>query len=108
MFMGARSGDKQILEPEEFFFPVVKDLVADQELLGTNTTSTVARRSTWFCGSRDHVDPSYEFAPFQDYVNSQIQDELNAAVGGNGHIVGSLRPGAGHRSWPTPLTRAIP
>ena len=39
-----------------------------------------------FAESSSHVDPSFEFAPFQDYVNIHIQDEIAAAIGGNGTI----------------------
>ena len=39
-----------------------------------------------FADASSHVDPSFEFAPFQDYVNTHIQDELSASLGGNGTL----------------------
>ena len=39
-----------------------------------------------FAEASSHVDPSFEFAPFQDYVNTHIQDEFSASIGGNGTL----------------------
>jgi multiple sugar transport system substrate-binding protein len=40
-----------------------------------------------FAKAEDHVDPSFQFAPFQDYVNSQLQDQFAAALAGKQTLV---------------------
>lgn len=87
MFMGGDPETSRYWNQKQFFFPVVKDLVVDQELMGTKYDFYGGQAvNLVFAEAANQVDPSYEFAPFQDYVNSQLQDELNAAVGGKGTL----------------------
>jgi multiple sugar transport system substrate-binding protein len=87
MFMGGDPETSRYWNQKQFFFPVVKDLVVDQELMGTKYDFYGGQAvNLVFAEAANQVDPSYEFAPFQDYVNAQLQDELNAAVGGKGTL----------------------
>ena len=86
-FMGADPEVARYWNAEIFLFPVVKEVLADPAVLdlkydfyGGQPVNQV------FAEASDHVDPSFEFAPFQDYVNTHIQDELAAAIGGNGTL----------------------
>jgi multiple sugar transport system substrate-binding protein len=70
-----------------FLFPVQKALLADKELMGHKYDFYGGQAvNEIFAEAENHVDPSFEFAPFQDYVNSQLQDELAAALSGKGTL----------------------
>ncbi len=87
MFMGGDPDSGKYWNQKQFFFPVLKDLVVDPELMGTKYDFYGGQAvNEVFAKAANEVDPSYEFAPFQDYVNSQLQDELNAAIGGKGTL----------------------
>ncbi len=43
-----------------------------------------------FATAENEVDPSFQFAPFQDYVNSQLQDALAAALAGKGTLTAAF------------------
>lgn len=91
MFMGGDPDSGKYWNQKQFFFPVLKDLVADNELMGTKYDFYGGQAvNEIFATAANQVDPSFEFAPFQDYVNSQLQDELNAAVGGKGTLSEAL------------------
>jgi multiple sugar transport system substrate-binding protein len=66
---------------------VQKALLADKELMGHKYDFYGGQAvNEIFAEAENHVDPSFEFAPFQDYVNSQLQDELAAALSGKGTL----------------------
>jgi multiple sugar transport system substrate-binding protein len=72
---------------KQFLFPVQKALLADQSLMGAKYDFYGGQAvNEIFAEAEDHVDPSFEFAPFQDYVNTQIQDEFAASIGGKGTL----------------------
>ena len=86
-FMGADLEVAKYWNTEIFLFPVVKEVLADPAVLdhkydfyGGQAVNQI------FADASSHVDPSFEFAPFQDYVNTHIQDELSASLGGNGTL----------------------
>jgi multiple sugar transport system substrate-binding protein len=86
-FMGADPEVARYWNSEIFLFPVLKELLADPAVIdhpydfyGGQEVNKV------FAESSEHVDPTFEFAPFQDYVNTHIQDELSASIGGNGTL----------------------
>ncbi|MFO1143892.1 MAG: extracellular solute-binding protein [Amaricoccus sp.] len=86
-FMGADPTVARFWNSDIFLFPVLKEVLADPAVLdhkydfyGGQPVNQI------FAESSQHVDPSFEFAPFQDYVNTHIQDELAAAVGGKGTL----------------------
>jgi multiple sugar transport system substrate-binding protein len=72
---------------KEFLFPVLKSLLADTALMGTKYDFYGGQAvNEVFAEASKNVDPTFEFAPFQDYVNAQIQDEQAAAIGGKGTL----------------------
>ena len=86
-FMGADLEVAKYWNTEIFLFPVVKEVLADPAVLdhkydfyGGQAVNQI------FADASSHVDPSFQFAPFQDYVNATSQDELTAAIGGNGTL----------------------
>ena len=70
-----------------FLFPVEKALLSDAALMGTKYDFYGGQPvNQVFAEMASEVDPSFQFAPFQDNVNSHLQDEFAAALGGNGKI----------------------
>jgi len=72
---------------QQFLFPVLKDLLnsptfADRpfEFYGGQAVNQV------FVQSANSVDPSFQWSPFQDYVNQSMGDELGAAANGKGTL----------------------
>ncbi len=87
MFMGGDPEVAQYFNSEIFFFPVLKALLTDPTVLDRKYDFYGGQQvNKVFAEASSHVDPSFEFAPFQDYVNTHIQDELSAAIGGNGTL----------------------
>jgi multiple sugar transport system substrate-binding protein len=86
-FMGGDPDAGRYWNQKQFLFPVQKALLADQSLMGAKYDFYGGQAvNEIFAEAEDHVDPSVEFAPFQDYVNTQIQDEFAAAIGGKGTL----------------------
>ncbi|WP_084587528.1 ABC transporter substrate-binding protein [Devosia riboflavina] len=70
-----------------FLFPVLDELIEDETLMGHPYEFYGGQAvNTIFAEAEAQVDPSFEFAPFQDYVNSQIEDNFAMAVAGNGTL----------------------
>ncbi len=91
VYMGSDPETSRYWNTDQYFFPVVKALVADKELMGTKYDFYGGQAvNEVFAEAANQVDPTYEFAPFQDYVNQVIGDELNAAVGGKGTLSEAL------------------
>lgn len=87
MWMGGNPDTAKFWNQKEFLFPVLKEVLADPAVLETKFEFYGGQQvNKIFAEAEDHVDPSFEFAPFQDYVNTHIQDEFAAAIGGNGTL----------------------
>jgi multiple sugar transport system substrate-binding protein len=86
-FMGADPEVARYWNSEIFLFPVVKEVLEDPAVLDLKYDFYGGQAvNQIFAEASEHVDPSFEFAPFQDYVNTHIQDELSASIGGNGTL----------------------
>ena len=86
-FMGGDPDAGKFWNQKEYLFPTQKALVDDKELMGTKYDFYGGQAvNEVFADAENHVDPSFEFAPFQDYVNAQLQDELAAALSGKGKL----------------------
>lgn len=86
-FMGSDPEASKLWSTKQFLFPVLKDLIDDKELMGHGYDFYGGQKvNEIFVVSENQVDPSFEFAPFQDYVNQQLQDEMAAAIAGNGTL----------------------
>ncbi len=86
-FMGGNLEVAKYWNEEIFLFPVVKDVLNDPAVLDHKYDFYGGQQvNKIFAEASAHVDPSFEFAPFQDYVNTHIQDELSASLGGNGTL----------------------
>ena len=85
---------------QQFLFPVLNDLLKSPdfvdrpfEFYGGQPVNQV------FAELANNVDPSFQWSPFQDYVNQTMGDELGAAANGKGTLAeafgraaGSVRP----------------
>ena len=86
-FLGSDPDVGKFWNQKEFLFPTQKALIADQTLMGAKYDFYGGQAvNEIFATAENEVDPSFEFAPFQDYVNTQIQDEFAAALGGKGTL----------------------
>jgi multiple sugar transport system substrate-binding protein len=86
-FMGSDPEAARLWNTKQFLFPVLKSLVDDKELMGHPYDFYGGQAvNEVFVVSENQVDPSFEFAPFQDFVNQQIQDEFSASIAGNGTL----------------------
>jgi multiple sugar transport system substrate-binding protein len=86
-FMGGDPDVGKFWNQKEFLFPTQKALIADQSLMGTKYDFYGGQAvNEIFAEAENEVDPSFQFAPFQDYVNTQLQDALSAALAGKGTL----------------------
>ena len=77
----------ELYTTKQFLFPTRKAILessefADKpfEFYGGQAVNKV------FVESAKAVDPSFQWSPFQDYVNQTMGDELGAAAAGNGTL----------------------
>ncbi|TIX87504.1 extracellular solute-binding protein [Rhizobium sp. P44RR-XXIV] len=87
VFLGADPQTARLWNTKQFLFPVLKELVSDPELInhkydlyGGQAVNEV------FVEAAKHVDSSFQYAPFQDYLAGQVQQELSASIGGKGSL----------------------
>ncbi|TIX87619.1 extracellular solute-binding protein [Rhizobium sp. P44RR-XXIV] len=86
-FMGSDPEAARLWNTKQFLFPVLKELIDDKELMGHKYDFYGGQAvNEIFAVSENQVDPSFEFAPFQDYVNQVILDEFSAAIAGKGTL----------------------
>lgn len=87
VFMGSNPEAAKLWATKQYLFPVLKELIEDKELMGHKFELYGGQAvNEIFVEAENRVDPSFEFAPFQDYVNAQMQDEIAKALTGNGTI----------------------
>ena len=87
MWMGGNIDTAKYWNQKQYLFPVVKDVLNDPAVLDYKFDFYGGQQvNKIFAEAEAHVDPSFEFAPFQDYVNTHIQDEFAASIGGNGTL----------------------
>jgi multiple sugar transport system substrate-binding protein len=68
---------------KQFLFPVLNDLLNSPEFANKPFEFYGGQQvNQIFVESAKHVDPSFQWSPFQDYVNSTMGDELGAAASG--------------------------
>jgi multiple sugar transport system substrate-binding protein len=72
---------------KQYLFPTQKALIADPALMGTKYDFYGGQAvNEVFAKGEGEVDVGFEFAPFQDAVNAQLQDEIAASLGGKGSL----------------------
>lgn len=70
-----------------FLFPVEKAILSDPAIMDVKYDFYGGQPvNQVFAQMANQVDPTFQFAPFQDNVNSHLQDEFASALGGNGKI----------------------
>jgi len=77
--------DKQAalqLNQKQFLFPVVKNVLSDQSFNAPLPFYGNQQVNQVFASASDKVDTSFQWSPFQDYVYTQMSDQLGSAVGG--------------------------
>ncbi len=86
-FLGSNPVASRLWNTKQFLFPVLKDLVADKELMGHKYDLYGGQAvNEVFAESAAHVDATFQYAPFQDYLSGQVQQELSASIGGKGSL----------------------
>lgn len=87
MFLGGDKEAGKMWNTKQFLFPVQKDLVADPALMGQKYDLYGGQAvNEIFVESAKHVDSSFQYAPFQDYLAGQVSEEISASVGGKGSL----------------------
>jgi multiple sugar transport system substrate-binding protein len=87
MFMGGDPDVAKLWTTKQFLFPVTKALLADPEIMGHKYDLYGGQAvNEVFAESAKHVDDSFKYAPFQDYLAGQVQQELSASIGGKGSL----------------------
>jgi multiple sugar transport system substrate-binding protein len=87
MFLGSNTEAARLWSTKQFLFPVLKALVDDKELMGHKYDLYGGQAvNEVFVESAAHVDSSFKYAPFQDYLAGQVQQELSASIGGKGSL----------------------
>lgn len=91
VFMGSDPEAARLWNTKQFLFPVLKELASDADLMG-NPFAFYGDQpvNQVFAESLSQVDPTFEFAPFQDYADQILTDALAKAVGGEGTMADAL------------------
>ena len=91
MFLSNNRESANLFIRDQFLFPVLNDLLSSEEFAsqpsafyGNQAINRV------FIESARQVDTGYRWSPFQDYVNTQMGNELGAAASGGGSLVAAL------------------
>ena len=72
---------------KQFLFPVLNDLLNSPEFANKPFGFYGGQQvNQIFIESAKNVDPSFQWSPFQDYVNLTMGDELGAAASGKGTL----------------------
>ncbi len=87
VFLGSNPEVARMWTTKQFLFPVLKELTSDQELMGHKYDLYGGQAvNEVFAESAKHVDSSFQYAPFQDYLAAQVQQEFSASIGGKGSL----------------------
>jgi multiple sugar transport system substrate-binding protein len=87
VFLGSNPDVARMWTTKQFLFPVLKELASDQELMGHKYDLYGGQAvNEIFAESAKHVDSSFQYAPFQDYLAAQVQQEFSASIGGKGSL----------------------
>jgi multiple sugar transport system substrate-binding protein len=91
VFMGSDPEAAKLWNTEQFLFPVIKDVLNDPDIVN-HTYDFYGGQAVnqIFAAAEAEVNPTFEFAPFQDYVNQVLNDEIAASLGGKGTIADAL------------------
>jgi multiple sugar transport system substrate-binding protein len=73
-----------MLAQKQFLFPVLKSVLYDPKLNTPVSFYGGQRVFSIFVESSRHVDTSFQWSPFQDYVYSQWSNDIGAAINGKG------------------------
>jgi multiple sugar transport system substrate-binding protein len=87
MFLGSNPETARLWNTKQFLFPVLKELVGDPELMSHKYDLYGGQAvNEIFVESAKHVDSTFQYAPFQDYLAGQVRQELSASIGGKGSL----------------------
>jgi multiple sugar transport system substrate-binding protein len=70
------------LSQKQFLFPVVKSVLSDPSFNAPLTFYGNQQVNQVFASASDNVDTSFQWSPFQDYVYTQMSDQLSSAISG--------------------------
>jgi multiple sugar transport system substrate-binding protein len=79
-----------MLASEQFLFPVTKALLNDPKFNAPLAFYGGQKVNGIFADASSHVDLSFQWSPFQDYVYTQLTDVLGNAVNGKASYSGAL------------------
>ena len=87
----------EMFTTEQFLFPTLTPLLNSQSFADTSFAFYGDQKiNRIFIESSKQMDASFQWSPFQDYVNTQMQNEVGAAATGKGTIARCVRPVAGY------------
>ncbi|MBO9590280.1 sugar ABC transporter substrate-binding protein [Devosia sp.] len=90
-FMATDGEATRLYNTDQFLFPVRKELLADKDLMGTPSEFYGGQAvNEVFAEAAEHVIPGYQFSPFHDVFTSALQENVGAAVAGNGTLADAL------------------
>ena len=91
MFLTTDPEVTKLYTTDQFLFPTRTALLDSAEFRQTPYPFYGDQRiNEVFIESSRQVDPGFEWSPFQDYVNTQVGNELSAAASGKGTLVQAL------------------
>jgi len=68
---------------KQFLFPVLNGVLNDPSFVNTASPFYGGQQvNQVFASASSNVDTSFQWSPFQDYVYTQIGDQLGAAISG--------------------------
>jgi multiple sugar transport system substrate-binding protein len=77
----------EMFTTEQFLFPTVTPLLNSPSFANTSFAFYGDQKiNQIFIESAKQIDASFQWSPFQDYVNIQMQNEVGTALGGKGSI----------------------
>jgi multiple sugar transport system substrate-binding protein len=90
-FMATDNEATRQYNTKQFLFPVRKELLTDAALMGTKSDFYGGQAvNEVFADAAANVLPGYTFSPFHDVFANALQDNISAAVAGNGTLADAL------------------
>ncbi|MBV8457259.1 MAG: sugar ABC transporter substrate-binding protein [Acetobacteraceae bacterium] len=90
-WMLARPQEAEVFSSNQFLFPTLKAVLDSPQFLDKPFPFYGGQQiNKIFAASAKEVDASFQWSPFQDYVNNQLGNELGAAAAGHGTLLQAL------------------
>jgi multiple sugar transport system substrate-binding protein len=92
MWVNDNKASATMLTQKQYLFPTLKSVLNDSSVIGA-PVAFYGNQPVYkiFAAAASHVDTSFQWSPFQDYVYTQMSDAFGPAANGNGTLVQGMQ-----------------